>query len=82
MAASPEDPGPSLAVPSFDKLDVSIDNGGDVVRLYLDDPARRNPLGGGMLRAIIEFCAWANGTPAKVVVLAGRGAAFTGGADV
>lgn len=67
--------------PAFDTIEVTAD--GPVGRLTLDVPEKLNPLGTATLLEIIEAAHWFDGQRmVKVVVVCGRGRAFSAGADV
>jgi enoyl-CoA hydratase/carnithine racemase len=69
------------AVPEFEGIAVAVD--GSRGRLELNLPAKLNPLGPRTLREIAEAARWFDTHPElKVVVVAGRGRAFSAGADV
>lgn len=70
-----------VAGPSFDTIEVSTD--GAIGRLVLDRPAKLNPLGTHTLLELVEAAAWFDDQRSvKVVVVSGRGRAFSAGADV
>jgi enoyl-CoA hydratase/carnithine racemase len=70
-----------VAGPSFETIEVSAD--GAVGRIVLDRPAKLNPLGTRTLLELIEAAAWFDDRRSvKVVVVSGRGRAFSAGADV
>ena len=70
-------------MPGFGNSRVEVEVEGERATLLLNEPARLNPLGKEMLSAIIEAAAWCNDQRGlKVVVVAGRGRAFSAGADV
>ncbi len=53
-----------------------------VVRIALDEPDRRNPLSLATMRELIAALRAADDSPARVVVLAGNGPAFSAGHDL
>ncbi len=56
---------------------------GRLYRIFLNDPKRRNPLSPEMVQALLEALNRAEEDPeARVVVLSGRGKAFSAGADL
>lgn len=70
-------------MPGFGNSKVEVEVEGPCGTLVLNQPAKLNPLGEEMLAAIIEAAAWCNEQHGlKVVVVAGRGRAFSAGADV
>jgi enoyl-CoA hydratase/carnithine racemase len=70
-----------MSEPSFATIEVTAD--GPVGRLTLDRPATLNPLGTATLLEITAAAQWFDRQDVvKVVVVAGRGRAFSAGADV
>ncbi|AEV15963.1 Enoyl-CoA hydratase [Thermus sp. CCB_US3_UF1] len=56
---------------------------GRIYRVFLNDPERRNPLSPGMVEGLLQALEEAEGDPeARALVLTGRGAAFSAGADL
>ncbi|MDM7325358.1 MAG: enoyl-CoA hydratase/isomerase family protein [Thermus sp.] len=56
---------------------------GPIYRVFLNDPERRNPLSPGMVEGLLSALQEAEQDPeARVVVLSGRGKAFSAGADL
>lgn len=65
----------------FTDIELTVD--GDRGTLYLDRPEKLNALRPETLRELAEAAAWLNTQPdLKVVIVAGRGRAFSAGADV
>jgi enoyl-CoA hydratase/carnithine racemase len=70
-----------MGAPPFDTIEVAVD--GPIGRLTLDRPDKLNPLGTPTLFEIIEAARWFDEqVEVKVVVVSGRGRAFSAGADV
>jgi enoyl-CoA hydratase/carnithine racemase len=70
-----------MSEPSFDTIEVGAD--GPVGRLTLDRPEKLNPLGPATLLEIVDAARWFDQQDiVKVVVVSGRGRAFSAGADV
>jgi enoyl-CoA hydratase/carnithine racemase len=68
-------------VPGFEEIEVAVE--GTRGELHLNRPAKLNPLSPRTLRELVEAAAWFDAQPdLKVVVVAGRGRAFSAGADV
>jgi enoyl-CoA hydratase/carnithine racemase len=65
---------------SFTTIQVHVEGG--VGHLTLDRPEKLNPLGTTTLLELIDAAAWFDEQPVKAVVVAGRGRAFTAGADL
>ncbi len=56
---------------------------GRIYRVFLNDPERRNPLSPGMVEGLLQALEEAEKDPeARVLVLSGRGSAFSAGADL
>ncbi|WP_243027234.1 enoyl-CoA hydratase/isomerase family protein [Thermus albus] len=56
---------------------------GPIFQVFLNDPERRNPLSPGMVEGLLSALQEAEQDPeARVVVLSGRGKAFSAGADL
>ena len=67
--------------PDFSSLVVELD--GAIGRVWLDRPAKLNPLSTTTLEEIVVAARWFDTRPdARVVVVGGRGRAFSAGADV
>jgi enoyl-CoA hydratase/carnithine racemase len=67
--------------PDFSTLAIEID--GPVGRLWLDRPDKLNPLSTTALEEIVAAARWFDTRPeARVVVVGGRGRAFSAGADI
>lgn len=67
--------------PAFTDIDLTVD--GDRGELHLNRPEKLNALRLETLRELAEAAAWLNTQPdLKVVLVAGRGRAFSAGADV
>ncbi len=65
----------------FDSLEVIVE--GAIGRIWLNRPARLNALSIGLLEELAEAARWFDTQPAvRVVVVAGRGRAFSAGADL
>ena len=65
----------------FDTIDVQVD--GSAATLLLDRPEKLNPLSVHTLHELEEAARWLDRQPdLKVVVVGGRGRAFSSGADV
>lgn len=77
-----ETPAPELPVPpTFECLSWSHE--GAVGRLTLDRPEKLNALSARLLGEVIELCAWLHRRPdLRVVVVSGRGRAFSAGFDL
>ncbi|MFD3004967.1 enoyl-CoA hydratase/isomerase family protein [Thermus tengchongensis] len=57
--------------------------GGSILKVFLNDPERRNPLSPGMVEGLMAALEEAEKDPeVRVVVLSGRGKAFSAGADL
>lgn len=70
-----------MEVPEFDDIEVGAK--GERGTLFLNRPERLNALSPGTLRQLAEAAGWFNEQSGlKVVVVAGRGRAFSSGADV
>ena len=70
-----------MQIPKFETLEVAVD--GALGRLTLTRPETLNPLGSDALREIAEAAHFLDGqADLKVVVVSGRGRAFSAGADV
>ena len=70
-----------MGAPSFDTVAVTVD--GAIGRLTLDRPEKLNPLATATLLEIIDAAGWLDQQQGvKVVVVSGRGRAFSAGADV
>ena len=61
---------------------IAVDDSTPIVRVTLDEPARRNPLSLATIRELIVAFDAIDTTPARVVVLAGNGPAFSAGHDL
>ncbi|HEY1738152.1 MAG TPA: enoyl-CoA hydratase-related protein, partial [Acidimicrobiia bacterium] len=61
---------------------VFVDDSTPIVRVTLDEPARRNPLSLATMRELIAAFNAIDPTPARVVVLAGNGPVFSAGHDL
>ncbi len=59
-----------------------VDRTTQVVQVALDEPARRNPLSLATMRELVATLQAIDATPARVVVLAGNGPAFSAGHDL
>lgn len=67
--------------PDFSTIAVEVD--GAVARLWLDRPEKLNPLSIQTLNELVEAAEWFDTQPeVRVVVIGGRGRAFTAGADM
>ncbi|MGB6426066.1 MAG: enoyl-CoA hydratase/isomerase family protein [Solirubrobacterales bacterium] len=67
--------------PTFEGIEVAV--AGTRGELHLNRPEKLNPLSQDTLRDLAEAARWFNSNPdLKVVVVAGRGRAFSSGADV
>ena len=61
---------------------LTVERDGPVLRIWLDRPAKRNPLNGTALKEITAvFTSVGEDPDVRVVVLGGRGPSFSGGAD-
>ncbi|HVM54668.1 MAG TPA: enoyl-CoA hydratase/isomerase family protein [Acidimicrobiales bacterium] len=61
---------------------LTVERDGPVLRVWLDRPEKRNPLGGPALQELIDVFTDVNDDFAvRCVVLGGRGPSFSGGAD-
>jgi len=70
-----------MSAPDLPYLRLTVD--GQVGRLTLDRPAKRNPLGAETLEAIATAARWFDTQrDVRVVIVAGTGPSFCGGADV
>ncbi len=70
-----------MSVPKFEDIEVAVD--GARGELHLNRPKKLNAIGPRMLREVGEAAAWFDAQPdLKVVVVSGRGRAFSAGADV
>ncbi len=70
-----------MGAPGFEEIEVAVD--GARGELHLNRPEKLNPLSPRTLRELVEAAAWFDAQPdLKVVVVAGRGRAFSAGADV
>jgi enoyl-CoA hydratase/carnithine racemase len=70
-------------VPTPDLTTVHVAVDGPVGRHTLDRPEKLNPLGTTTLRELVDAAQWFDEQPAvKVVVVGGRGRAFSAGADL
>src|SRR5512144_245697 len=70
-----------MAAPGFEEIEVAVQ--GARGELHLNRPEKLNPLSPRGLRELVEAAAWFDAQPdLKVVVVAGRGRAFSAGADV
>ena len=70
-----------MSAPSFEGIEVAVD--GARGELCLNRPEKLNAISTRMLRELAGAAAWFDAQPdLKVVVVSGRGRAFTGGADV
>lgn len=70
-----------MTPPDLPWLHLDVD--GRVGRLVLDRPDKRNPLGADVLEGIAVAARWFDAQPdVRVVVVAGAGPSFCGGADV
>lgn len=70
-----------MKAPSFETIEVAAD--GARGELHLNRPDKLNPLSPRTLRELVEAARWFDGRPdLKVVVVAGRGRAFSAGADL
>ena len=70
-----------MAAPSFTDIELAVE--GARGELHLNRPEKLNALRPETLRELAEAAAWLNTQPElKVVVVAGRGRAFSAGADV
>lgn len=70
-----------MSTPTFTSLEVAVD--GPVGQLVLDRPEKLNPLGPAVLLALIDAARWFDQQAGvKVVVVRGRGRAFSAGADL
>ena len=62
---------------------VEIERSGAVATVTLNHPEKRNPLSGPMIAELREsFRALRNDTDVRVVILTGKGPAFSAGADL
>ena len=62
---------------------ITVERDGAVVRLWLDRPAKHNPLGTATLEQIVAlYESFATDYEVRVVVLGGRGPSFSAGADL
>lgn len=67
--------------PDFSTLTVEID--GPVAHVWLDNPAKLNPLSTAALDELVAASRWFESRPdVRVVVIGGRGRAFSAGADM
>ncbi|MEM1333668.1 MAG: enoyl-CoA hydratase/isomerase family protein, partial [Actinomycetota bacterium] len=64
------------------RIDTDVDASGRVGRLTLERPDKLNPLSSTCLRELAEAAAWFDTTAASVVVVSGRGRAFSAGFDL
>jgi enoyl-CoA hydratase/carnithine racemase len=70
-------------VPTPELTTVHVTADGPVGRLTLDRPEKLNPLGTATLLELVEAARWFDTqTDVKAVIVAGRGRAFTAGADL
>ena len=65
---------------AYETITATIDDG--VGRLTLDQPEKLNPLGTNTLQDIIDATTWFNKENAGVVIISGKGRAFTSGFDL
>lgn len=71
----------AAGLPDFTTLTLEID--GPVAHLWLDTPAKLNPLSTAALEELAVASRWFEGRPdVRVVVIGGRGRAFSAGADM
>ena len=63
-------------------IDAELDPSGRVGRLTLEQPEKLNPLGTRCLRELAEAAAWFDRTDASIVIVSGRGRAFSAGFDL
>ncbi|HEY3833463.1 MAG TPA: enoyl-CoA hydratase [Acidimicrobiia bacterium] len=61
---------------------IAVDDSTPIVRVMLDEPARRNPLSLATMRELITTLETIDTTHARVVVLGGNGPAFSAGHDL
>jgi enoyl-CoA hydratase/carnithine racemase len=70
-----------MSMPTFEGIEVGVD--GPRGELYLNRPEKLNALSPRTLRELTEAAAWFDAQPAlKVIVVGGRGRAFSAGADL
>jgi enoyl-CoA hydratase/carnithine racemase len=70
-----------MDAPDFSTITVEAD--GPVSRLWLDRPEKLNPLSTQALEELVAAATWFDSRPeVRVVVIGGRGRAFTAGADM
>ena len=63
-------------------IDTELDPSGRIGRLTLEQPDKLNPLGSRCLTELAEAARWFDSTDATVVIVAGRGRAFSAGFDL
>jgi len=63
-------------------IDTGLDSSGRIGRLTLEQPDKLNPLGTRCLAELAEAAAWFDTTDASIVIVAGRGRAFSAGFDL
>ncbi|MEL6891021.1 MAG: enoyl-CoA hydratase/isomerase family protein [Actinomycetota bacterium] len=63
-------------------IDTDLDERGRVGRLTIEQPDKLNPLGTRCLAEIAEAAAWFDTTEASIVIVSGRGRAFSSGFDL
>ncbi len=63
-------------------IDADLDASGRVGRLTLEQPDKLNPLGTRCLQEIAEAASWFDQTDASIVIVRGRGRAFSAGFDL
>ncbi len=65
---------------AYATITATIEDG--IGRLVLNQPKKLNPLGTNTLRDIIDATTWFNNENASVVIISGKGRAFTSGFDL
>ncbi len=63
-------------------IDTELEPSGRIGRLTLEQPDKLNPLGTRCLTELAEAAAWFDTTDASIVVVSGRGRAFSAGFDL
>jgi len=63
-------------------IDTDLDPSGRIGRLTLEQPDKLNPLGTRCLTELAQAAAWFDATDASIVIVAGRGRAFSAGFDL
>ena len=65
---------------AYATITATIEDG--IGRLVLNQPKKLNPLGTNTLQDIIDATTWFNNENAGVVIISGKGRAFTSGFDL